>query len=121
MIIRISTSRSKKNELIKGEALATSLGNASSGGLSESESSNCQLGDLKNSDVISHGADNDGDSVSAWIRRAYCFWPRCLMMRDRDRGGLFTLDETSLLSTVFAKVESVLLARNLNSLITRWM
>lgn len=37
------------------------------------------------------------------------------MRRDRERGGLLTLDETSLLTTVLAKVEPVLLARNLNN------
>jgi hypothetical protein len=36
-------------------------------------------------------------------------------MREIERGGLFTLDETSLLRMVFAKAESVLLARNLKS------
>jgi hypothetical protein len=30
-------------------------------------------------------------------------------------GGLFTLEDISLLTTVFAKVEPVLLARNLNN------
>ena len=34
-------------------------------------------------------------------------------------GGLFTLEDTSLLTTVFEKVESVLLARNLKSYRTR--
>jgi hypothetical protein len=34
---------------------------------------------------------------------------------DSDRGGLFTLEEISLLSTVLVKAESVLLERNLNS------
>ena len=41
--------------------------------------------------------------------------PRCLTSLERDRGGLFTLEEMSLLTTVFAKVEAVLLARNLKS------
>lgn len=45
---------------------------------------------------------------SVWV-------PRCLTRRERDRGGLFTLEEMSLLTTVFAKVEPVLLARNLKS------
>lgn len=37
------------------------------------------------------------------------------MRRERDMGGLFTLEAMSLLNTVFAKAESVLLARNLKS------
>jgi hypothetical protein len=37
------------------------------------------------------------------------------MRRESERGGLLTLDETSLLTTVLAKVEPVLLARNLNN------
>lgn len=37
------------------------------------------------------------------------------MRRERDKGGLFTLEAMSLLNTVFAKAESVLLARNLKS------
>lgn len=45
---------------------------------------------------------------SVWV-------PRCLTRRERDRGGLLTLEAMSLLTTVFAKVEPVLLARNLKS------
>ena len=44
-----------------------------------------------------------------------CLLPRCLTRRERDTGGLLTLEEISLLTTVFAKVEPVLLARNLKS------
>ena len=36
-----------------------------------------------------------------------------------EMGGLFTLEATSLLSTVLAKADSVLLVRNLKSLISR--
>lgn len=37
------------------------------------------------------------------------------MRRESEIGGLLTLEAMSLLTTVFAKVESVLLARNLNN------
>lgn len=37
------------------------------------------------------------------------------MRRDSERGGLLTLEAISLLSTVLAKADSVLLARNLKS------
>ena len=39
------------------------------------------------------------------------------MRRERERGGRFTLEEMSLLTTVLAKIEPVLLARNLKSYI----
>jgi hypothetical protein len=41
--------------------------------------------------------------------------PRSLAMRETDRGGLLMREETSLLRMVFAKADSVLLARNLKS------
>ena len=37
------------------------------------------------------------------------------MRREIEMGGLLTLEAISLLTTVFAKVEPVLLARNLNN------
>ena len=37
------------------------------------------------------------------------------MRRESEIGGLLTLEAMSLLTTVFAKVESVLLARTLNN------
>lgn len=46
---------------------------------------------------------------------AYWFWPRCLTRRLTETGGLLILEESSLLSTVLAKAESVLLERNLKS------
>jgi hypothetical protein len=49
------------NELVEGEALATSGGDASTGSLGESESGNSQLGDSEDSLVIGDsGNDNDG-------------------------------------------------------------
>lgn len=48
-------------------------------------------------------------------QEAYLFFPRCLAMREIERGGLLTLDDTSLLRMVLAKAESVLLTRNLKS------
>ena len=60
----ILTSGCEKHELIKGEALSSSFNDSGSCGLSESKSSDDQFGDLKDSSVISDGADNDGDPVS---------------------------------------------------------
>lgn len=57
------TSRCEKNELVKSKALSTSFNDSGSCGLGEFESSNGQLGHFKESDVVSHGANNDGDSV----------------------------------------------------------
>lgn len=47
--------------------------------------------------------------------KAYFLSPRCLTSLLSATGGLLTLEATSLLRTVLAKVESVLLARNLKS------
>lgn len=57
------TSGSEENELVESEAFATSLDDSSSCGFGESESSDGQLGNFKESNVVSDGADNDGDSV----------------------------------------------------------
>ena len=55
------TSWGLHNELVEGHALATGLGDSSSGGLGESESGNGELGDLKHSLVVGDGGnDNDG-------------------------------------------------------------
>ena len=51
------------NELVEGHALATSLGDSGSSGLSESESSNSELGNLKHSLVIGDGRNDDNGSV----------------------------------------------------------
>merc|ERR550539_394526 len=42
-----------------------------------------------------------------------CFSPRCFTSLVRERGGLLTLDETSLRRTVLQNLESVLLDKNL--------
>ena len=41
------------------------------------------------------------------------FYPRCFTSLVSERGGLLTLEETSLLRTVLQNLESVLLERNL--------
>ena len=46
---------------------------------------------------------------------SYWFAPRCLIRREIESGGLLTFEETNLLKIVLAKVESVLLTRNLKS------
>ena len=52
------------HELVKSEALATSLSNSGAGSLSETKSSNGELWNLEDSLIISDSADDDGDSVS---------------------------------------------------------
>ena len=47
------------NELVEGEALTTSSGDASTGSLSESKSGNSQLGDSEDSLVIGDGGNNN--------------------------------------------------------------
>merc|ERR1719507_2601624 len=42
-----------------------------------------------------------------------CFSPRCFTSLVRERGGLLTLEETSLRRTVLQNLESVLLDKNL--------
>jgi hypothetical protein len=58
------TSGCKEHELIKSETLSTSFNDSGSCGLGESKGGDGNLGDLKESNVISHSANNDGDSVS---------------------------------------------------------
>merc|ERR550532_1639743 len=48
------------------------------------------------------------------------FSPRCLTSLVRERGGLLTLEETSLRRTVLVNLESVLLDKNLKSFTRRW-
>lgn len=48
-------------------------------------------------------------------KNTHFFSPRCLTSLLIATGGLLILEETSLLRTVLAKVESVLLPRNLKS------
>lgn len=56
----VLTFGSLHNELVEGEALAASGGNASTGSLSESESGNSQLGDSEDSLIIGDGGNDNG-------------------------------------------------------------
>lgn len=58
----------EEHELVKSEALSSSFNDSGSCGLGESKSSDSDLGNLKESDIISHGADNDSDSISTAIK-----------------------------------------------------
>ena len=107
--------------MIESEALSTSFDDSSSGGLSESESSNCHLWYIKKSIVISDGGNNNGDFVSKRyipsknIQITYCPF-KSLAILEIEIGGLLTLEETSLLKMVLLKLESgILLERNLKS------
>ena len=55
--------------MVKSEALSSSFNDSGSCGLGESQSSDGDLGNIKDSNVISHGANNDGDSISTAIKR----------------------------------------------------
>jgi len=73
ILIRIGarfTSGCKEHELIKSEALSTCFNDSGSCGFGESEGSHCHLGDVEESDVVSHGANNHGDSLSTGGQRA---------------------------------------------------
>ena len=54
--------------MVKSEALSSSFNDSGSCGLGESQSSDGHLGNIKDSNVISHGANNDGDSISTTIK-----------------------------------------------------
>lgn len=54
--------------MVKSEALSSSFNDSGSCGLGESQSSDGDLGNIKDSNVISHGANNDGDSISTAIK-----------------------------------------------------
>lgn len=58
------TSGGLHDQFVKCEALAASFSDSGTGGLSEAECSNSELGCLKNSLIISDSADDNGDSVS---------------------------------------------------------
>ena len=62
-LIWVLTSWRLHNELVEGHALATSLGDSGSSGLSESESSNGELGNLEHSLIIGNGGNDDDSSV----------------------------------------------------------
>lgn len=49
--------------MVQSEALSTSFNDSGSCGFGESESSDGQLGYFKESNIVGHGANNDGDSV----------------------------------------------------------
>ncbi len=53
--------------MVKSEALSSSFNDSGSCGLGESKSSNSDFGNLKESDIISDSADDDGDSISIAI------------------------------------------------------
>jgi len=59
----IGTSGAEESELIKGHALATSLFNAGTSGFGETESAHIELGGFPSADIISDGANEDGDLV----------------------------------------------------------
>ena len=121
------TSGCEEHKLVKSEAFSSSFNDSGSCGFGESKSSDSDLGNIKESDIISDGADDDSDSISIAMKQegwddisqkfkvAYLFSPRCLTRREREIGGLLTLEAMSLLTMVLAKTESVLLARNLNN------
>ncbi|TNV85937.1 hypothetical protein FGO68_gene6832 [Halteria grandinella] len=56
-------SRCEEHELVQSEALSTSLDDSCSCGFGESESGDGQLGHFEESNVVSDGADNDGDAL----------------------------------------------------------
>lgn len=104
--------------MVKGKTFATSLSDSCSCSFSESESSHGQFGNGSKSLIISNSANNYYCSVATQRyqpQEAYLFLPKCLTMREIERGGLLTLDDTNLLRMVLAKAESVLLTRNLKS------
>lgn len=55
--------------MVKSEALSSSFNDSGSCGLGESKSSDSDLGNLKESDIISDGADDDSDSISIAIAK----------------------------------------------------
>jgi hypothetical protein len=68
---KIFTSRCGEHKLVKSEAFSSSFNDSGSCSLGESKSSNSDLGNLKESDIISDGADDDSDSVSIAIKRTF--------------------------------------------------
>lgn len=63
MSIQGLTSGGKEDELVESEALSTCFHDSGSSGLSESESGDGQLGHFQDTDIISHCADDNSDSV----------------------------------------------------------
>ena len=58
-----------ESELVEGQSLAASLENALLGRLGEAQGGSSQLGDLKQTDIIGDGADND-DGLSLAVDSA---------------------------------------------------
>jgi hypothetical protein len=52
------------DQFVKSKALAAGLGDSGASSLGEAESGNSDLGNFKNSLIISDSADDNGDSVS---------------------------------------------------------
>jgi hypothetical protein len=114
----LHTSWGGHDQLIKSEAFATGFDDFSSSGFSESKSANRQLWNIKKSIVISNSANTNRNFVSTMKKESFnnnTYDLACLTSLESERGGLFTLEETSLLKTVLQKPESVLLERNLKS------
>lgn len=59
----VGASGAALGELVKSQALTTSLDNAGTGSLGETKSSDLHLGDLNETLIISDGTDKDGDAV----------------------------------------------------------
>jgi hypothetical protein len=57
--------------LVKSEAFSSSFNDSGSCSLGESKSSNGDLGNLKESDIISDSADDDSDSISIAMTRTF--------------------------------------------------
>jgi hypothetical protein len=106
--------------LIESEAFSSGFNDSSSSGLSESKSGNCHLWYLKKSIVISDSANNNGDFLSKQLNMSFNLATYCPFKSratfESEIGGLFTLEEISLLNTVLLNIESgILLERNLKS------
>ena len=65
----VSTGGCAHGELVEGQDLASGLEDALLGRLGEAQGSNSQLGDLKQTDIIGDGADND-DGLSLAVDSA---------------------------------------------------
>ena len=59
----VGTSRTTESQLVESQTLATSSDNASTSSLSKSQSSNVELGDIKESLVVGHSANKDSNLV----------------------------------------------------------
>lgn len=59
----VATSWGSEGQLVDGQSLTTGGKNASTGGSSEAESCNAELGDLQKAVVIGNSANNDNGSL----------------------------------------------------------